>query len=55
MSLDATDKIKTTLTGLNFGGDYMYFDTMRDIKSSEITKKKFKIFWFEKCSEFFKS
>ena len=34
--------------------NFTYFDTICDIKSSEIAKKKLKIFWFEKCSEFLK-
>ena len=34
--------------------NFTYFDTICDIKSSEIAKKKLKIFGFEKCSEFLK-
>ena len=56
MSLNVTDKNKTALTELNFFGrlNFKYFDTIRDIKFRQIAKKKFKIFWCEKYSEFLK-
>ena len=34
--------------------NFVYFDTIRDIKSSEIVNKKSQFFWFENCSEFLK-